>query len=194
LKPVRPAPEIRVAVTSAGRETLDAIADELGMAPRKAPQRSLRRPSPTPEIVVSEVPAGRDTLAAIAEEMRAGPREPLTTLPYGDRLSNAPGAVTPSKPPAQRSRPDATRPDDRAPEAERGSATPELFEMITFLVRHPEPSALSSDEARRRFVEERLLHRLPDRTMSSVTRIDVTPWTERDTVILRVWCQVGPNS
>jgi hypothetical protein len=64
--------------------------------------------------------------------------------------------------------------------------------MITFLVRHPDASALASDDARRRFVKERLVHRLPDRSMASVARIDVTPWTERDTVILRVWCEVPP--
>jgi hypothetical protein len=180
------APEIRVGVTTAGRETLDAITGELLMAPKKSGQRALRRPS-SPEIIVSERPAGRETLAAIAEEERNAPRSPLNTLPYGDRVSNAPGAITPSRPPRTT---EAARPSERIPAAEAGGASPELFEMLTFLVRQPEPSALGSDAARRRFVEERLLHRLPDKSMSGVARVDVTPWTERDTVILRVWCHV----
>lgn len=73
-------------------------------------------------------------------------------------------------------------------EAELVPAT--IFEMATFVVSGPNPSELSSEAARRGFVEQRLLHRLPAGSMASVERIDVTPWTAPNTVIVRVWCKV----
>ncbi len=62
--------------------------------------------------------------------------------------------------------------------------------MVTFVVRGPELSRLSSQQARRDFVAERLLQRLPVASIDKVDRIDVTPWTVRGTVIVRVWCRV----
>ncbi len=174
---------------------MDAIEDELGMKPRRERSRPLRprsAPAPSsPEISVEQRPVGRETLAAIAEEARtsaaAEARGTLPTLPYGDRLSNAPGAVAPSKPPAARRR--------NQPELEASPAEElEIFEMMTFVVRNPAPSALSSESARRAFVRERLAQRLPRGRDTNVTRIDVTPWTERDTVIVRVWCKLEPSS
>lgn len=64
-------PEIRVAYTPAGRQTLDAITDEL--VPLPLPARSDGEES-SPEIVVRETFAERDTLAAIIAEA-AGPEE-----------------------------------------------------------------------------------------------------------------------
>lgn len=187
-----PDPEIRVGMTTAGRETLDAIEDELAASPRRGKPRKLPSRDSGPEIVVAQVPAGRDTLAAITEELLSEARAPLDTLPYGDRLANAPGAVTPSKPPRPRSDP------ARAPKARR-SATPapavegtQIFEVLTFVLRHAEASSLKSEENRRRFVETRLLSRLPGRSMQRVSRIDLTPWTEKDTLVLRVWLRVDP--
>jgi hypothetical protein len=194
----RPAePEIRVAMTPAGRETLDAINDELGLTPRRNATRTLPSRDSGPEIVVEQAPAGRDTLAAIAEELRSEPRGPLTTLPYGDRVPNAPGATTPSKPP--RPRPDA--PSERRksekpaknPTAQPAAESTRVFEVLTFLVQHPEPSALLSEESRRAFVEARVLQRLPGKSMQRVGRIDVSPWTERETVVLRIWLLVEPS-
>jgi hypothetical protein len=195
-RPARPAePEIRIAMTPAGRETLDAITDELGLTPRPSTTRTLHPRDSGPEIVVVQGPAGRDTLAAIAEELRTEPRGPRTTLPYGDRVPNAPGATTPSRPP----RPDVaigrrrsdkpTRKTGALPAAE----PTRVFEVLTFLVQHPEPSALLSEESRRAFVEARVLQRLPGKSMQRVGRIDVSPWTERETVVLRVWLLVDPS-
>ena len=198
-RPAKPVePEIRIAMTPAGRETLDAINDELGLTPRRSAPRTLPSRDSGPEIMVEHTPAGRDTLAAIAEELRPEPRGPLTTLPYGDRVPNAPGATTPSGPP--RPRPDATaerRKSDkpaRKAAAQPAAAEPtRVFEVLTFLVQHPEPSALLSEESRRAFVEARVRERLPGKSMQRVGRIDVSPWMERESVVLRVWLLVEPS-
>jgi hypothetical protein len=49
---------------------------------------------------------------------------------------------------------------------------------------------LASETQRRRFVEIYLLQRLPAQDMARVDRVDVTPWTVRDTLVVRVWCRV----
>ncbi len=73
----------------------------------------------------------------------------------------------------------------------RDEASFDVFEMATFVVRG-DLAQLSSAAARRRFVADRLLHRLPVESLDDVDRIDVTPWTVRGTVIVRVWCRVPP--
>jgi hypothetical protein len=65
--------------------------------------------------------------------------------------------------------------------------------MLTFVVQRPGATSLSTDASRRRFVEEHLLPRLPKASMQCVGRVDVTPWTSPDTVILRVWCKLDPT-
>lgn len=215
-----------------------AIAEELMAV---APAKVRARVDDAPEVSVTETVAGRETLAAIAEDASPG-RGEQTTLSYGDRISNAPGAKTPSRmpgplhrvpsPPPQSSAPEITigesavgretlavitaelvpsspAPQARAPRAatplpdpkaaraeaatidESASEAPfAIFEMLTFVVQGPETSSLSSEALRRRFVEEHLLHRLPAQNMAQVDRIDVTPWTVRGTVVVRVWCKV----
>jgi len=129
-----------------------------------------------PEVSVVATPAGRETLALFAEMARPM-RPPQVTLDYGDRISNAPGAKTPSHAPV-------------APEPKPLAASVTIFEMLTFVVQSADVASLASEEQRRRFVEEHLLQRLPGKTMAGVERIDVTPWTVRDTVVVRVWCKV----
>jgi hypothetical protein len=145
-------PEIRVAYTPAGRQTLDAITDEL--LPLPLPSLTEREDS-SPEIIVRETIAERDTLAAIIAEA-AGPEEPTS------------------------------------PRAQRAPASDqvEIFEMVTFVVRGSEPGKLASESLRRRFVEERLLPKLPVTSMEGVDRVDVTPWTVQGTLIVRVWCRL----
>jgi hypothetical protein len=141
-----------------------------------------------PEVSFAEGPVGRETLALIAEEARPL-RVPQDTLNYGDRISNAPGAKTPSRapaPPAERESPSRAA----SPESSAGEAPFAIFEMLTFVVQGPEIAQLSSDAVRRRFVEEHLLHRLPAKDMAQVDRVDVTPWTVRGTVVVRVWCKL----
>jgi hypothetical protein len=158
----------------AGRETMDAIQAEL--VPLPLPAVTEFEPS-SPEITVREGVAGRDTLAAIFEEAKPGVRAPQTTLPYGDRVSNAPGAKTPS-----------TAPRATAPAAV--AAGVEIFEMMTYVVRGVEAARLSSDVLRRSFVEEHLLNRLPTKSMDDIDRVDVTPWTVQGTLVVRVWCRL----
>jgi hypothetical protein len=136
----------------------------------------------SPHITVHEAVAGRETLAAILEEASPAPRAPQTTLPYGDRVSNAPGAKTPS-----------TAPRPAAPAPASAASGVEIFEMMTYVVRGIEASRLSSDALRRQFVAENLLSRLPTPTMDAVDRIDVTPWTVQGTLVVRVWCRLGPG-
>jgi hypothetical protein len=152
-------PEIRVAYTPAGRQTLDAITDEL--VPLPLPARTEREES-SPEIDVRETIAERETLAAIIAEA-AGVEEALGLGP----------AAPPLPAPASASTTDPL----------------EIFEMITFVVRGIESAKLSSDALRRRFVEERLLRRLPVTSMDAVDRVDVTPWTVQGTLVVRVWCR-----
>jgi len=230
---------VQVSYTAAGHETMAAITEEL-FAVAKAPRTSgASAHDDAPEVSVSETPAGRDTLALIAENVEPM-RAPQTTLSYGDRISNAPGAKTPSRAPAplQRHRraptqssapeisigesavgretlavitaelvPSAREPEPASPLAEpspAASARAEpaavddsvseapfaIFEMLTFVVQGPETASLSSEALRRRFVEEHLLQRLPAKSMAQVDRVDVTPWTVRGTVVVRVWCKV----
>jgi hypothetical protein len=198
-----------VAYGPAGRETLDAITSEaLGSSQRDT----------GPEIQVGESFAGRDTLAAIAEEVRPGVRQEQDTLPYADRISNAPGAQSPKRkalPQRGESLPEisirqtsagrdtmaaiaAELSSDSAPESPPAStaraaspAAPEIFEMVTFVVRGPDAARLSTEALRRRFAEEQLLHRLPVSSADDIDRVDVTPWTVRDTFVVRVWCRVA---
>jgi len=178
-------PEIRIAYTPAGRDTMDAIESELLPKPLFVSERE----TSSPDISVREVPAGRETLAAILDEARPDFRPPQTTLPYGDRVSNAPGAKTPSSVPRGKA-------PSTAPRA-KGSATPapspssvEIFEMMTYVVRGIEAARLSSDALRRQFVAENLLSRLPTQSMDEIDRVDVTPWTVQGTLVVRVWCRL----
>ena len=170
-------PDILIAYTPAGRDTMDAIASELVPKPLAA---VTEHETSSPEITVREAVAGRETLAAILEEARPVPRPPQTTLPYGDRVSNAPGAKTPSS---------APRRTAAAPLPATSSV--EIFEMMTFVVRGIEASRLSSDTLRRQFVAENLLARLPTPSMDAVDRVDVTPWTVQGTLVVRVWCRLA---
>jgi hypothetical protein len=179
-------PDVQISYSPAGHETMAAIAEEL-LAP--APRLGSEARDDAPEVSFAEGPVGRETLALIAEEARPL-REPQSTLSYGDRISNAPGAKTPSRAPAplaERESPIRTASQEGA----AGEAPFAIFEMMTFVVQGPEIAQLSSEAVRRRFVEEHLLHRLPARNMAQVERIDVTPWTVRGTVVVRVWCKLS---
>jgi len=183
------APEVKLSYATAGRETLAAIQEELGA-------------TEAPMIEISEAPAGRETLAAIAEELADAMRPRLNTLPYADKISNAPGAKSPSRMPAPAPVPvpaQARQPDD-GPEvtvsADVAPLTPrlapdalEIFELLTFIIRGTMVGDLSTDALRRRFVEEHLLHRVPSGSITDVERIEVTPWTAKGTMVMRVWCR-----
>jgi hypothetical protein len=193
------APEVKVGYKTAGRETMAAIEEELA-----APTLST---ADAPLIEISETPAGRETMAAIEEELANEMRPRQNTMPYGDRISNAPGARLPSRSPkpapaapAVAVAPKRKEPkQDEAPEvtvSTEAEAKPllaaegvEIFELLTFIVRGNKVSDLSTDAVRRRFVEQNLLHRMPGGDMAGVERIEVTPWTAKGTMVVRVWCK-----
>jgi hypothetical protein len=193
------APEVKVGYKTAGRETMAAIEEELA-----APSLST---ADAPMIEISETPAGRETMAAIEEELVNEMRPRQNTVPYGDRISNAPGARLPSRvpQPAPEGAPVAAAPKrkavkhDDAPEvtvsdeaeapAQLAAEGVEIFELLTFIVRGNKVGDLATDALRRRFVEQNLLHRIPGSDMSGVERIEVTPWTAKGTMVVRLWCR-----
>jgi hypothetical protein len=179
---------VKVGYKTAGRDTMAAIEEEL-----QAPSLSTTE---APLIEISEAPAGRETMAAIAAELANEMRPRQNTLPYGDKISNAPGARSPSRMPVR-----APRADD-APKITMGQEVPaqvptqsvaqhgvEIFELLTFIIRGNKVGDLSTDALRRRFVEDNLLHRVPSGSMDAVERIEVTPWTAKGTMVVRVWCR-----
>ncbi|HEX2672477.1 MAG TPA: hypothetical protein VHM25_16460, partial [Polyangiaceae bacterium] len=99
----------------------------------------------------------------------------------------------PAAKPATRA-PAAKTPSSGTPTPARAAApiavTPTIFEMLTFVVQGADVARLASESQRRRFVETHLLHRVPGQDMAQVDRVDVTPWTVRDTVVVRVWCKI----
>jgi hypothetical protein len=174
-----------------------------------------------PEITLRRGPAGRETLAAIVEELAQDPatavRPKLDTIGYEER----PKHRSSSRPPPMGSSPElisiGEAPIGRATqsaiedalvaetlattalaEAARPQASPlaapapaEVFEISTFVVEGDEIFTKVSEQSRRDFVEQRLLHRLPALSMHEVVRIDVSRGAASKTVILRVWSKVA---
>lgn len=188
------APEVKLGYATAGRETMSAIEEDLAARSSTTAEG--------PMIEISETPAGRETMAAITEELAEAMRPRLNTLPYGDKISNAPGAKSPSRrpPAAPKSPTTPVAAADEGPEVtigvEAAPPTPrlkpdalEIFELLTFIIRGSLVGDLSTDALRRRFVEEHLLHRIPSGSIADVERIEVTPWTAKGTMVMRVWCR-----
>lgn len=185
------APEVKLTYKAAGRETLAAIDQELGATSLSTTE--------APMIEISETPAGRETMAAIAEELAESMGRPRqNTLPYADKIANAPGARLPSRAPKLPSKP-APKATSEAPAVSvaepptlKKNASPEaleIFELLTFIVRGNTGGELTSDAARRQFIEAHLRHRLPGNSLDSVERIEVTPWTTKGTMVIRIWCR-----
>jgi hypothetical protein len=202
-QPVRESsqPEISLHRAPVGRETLAAIDEELAHdvpRPYRPPLDTLdydARPRPpstsrpplgsSPEVIsIGEAPVGRATLAAIDEELAREAREALASM--ADLATETvpdlrqAGAPRPVVSPAQ------------------GPARPlvaplpaDIFEISTFIVEGEEIFSKASAASRRDFVEQRLLHRLPARTMNDVIRIDLSRGAAPNSVILRVWSRVG---
>lgn len=151
------APDVKVSYAAAGRETLSAIEEELFGPPFAEGS----------ELGESGAPAAQSSTSSSLQPPDAKARPPQTTLPYGDRISNAPGAGSPG--------------------AVKEAAELEIFELFTFIIRGQKPSELSSDALRRRFVEQHLLSRMARASIDQVERIEVTPWTTHGTLVMRVW-------
>jgi hypothetical protein len=208
-------PELKLSYQPAGRDTLAAIDEELAHA--------LPSPAEAPVIEISETAVGRDTMAAIAEELNGVGRARQDTLPYPDKIKNAPGARSPSRAPAPPKAevakaeappkaevakaeappkaaaspaPAAEAPDEVTVRVQRPPLPPtpsvegvEIFELLTFIVRGTGVGDLSTDASRRKFVQEHLLRRVPSGSLDGVERIEVTPWTAKGTMVMRIWCR-----
>jgi hypothetical protein len=166
-----------------GRETLAAIVEELaneattairpkldtiGYEERPKHRSSSRPPQgSSPELIsIGEAPIGRATQAAIEDAL-------VTETLAATAMADMPRAPT-------------------SPLAAPGPA--DVFEISTFVVEGEEIFTKVSEQSRRDFVEQRLMHRLPALSMKEVMRIDVSRGAAPNTVILRVWSKVGRPS
>lgn len=186
------APDLEFRMVPAGRDTLAAITAE-----------------------ALDQDAGGVTISEKSEP-RTGIRKRVTTLGYEEmpvvprtvRVTN-PGVAPPPNTIRSRTGDSSSKPVGRdtldaiatavlepgaPPSSTRARAQSiEVFELVTFVVRGDDLSQLSSEATRREFVADRLMHRLPISTADMIDRVDVTPWTAKGTLILRVWCKVrGP--
>src|SRR6266511_3657744 len=178
------------------------------------PPRLARADASSPEITVKQTPDGRETLAAIEEELTNGfrplPRPQLDTVRYEERPKerssraslggSSPEIITISEASVGRDTRAAIE-EDLAHEALAAALAPgayplalpspsKIFEISIFVVEDDEITIGASEEARRAFVQQRLLHRLPALSMDEVVRISVSPTVISNTVIVRVWSTV----
>jgi hypothetical protein len=190
--------------------------------PATRPNRTSRPPRQgrinvsSPEITVQQAPAGRETLAAIEEELAkvasTSFRAKLETIRYDERpkeppstttfRGSSPEIITISEGPIGRVTMEAIE-EELVQEALANALTPQpyrsarparskVFEISIFVVEGDEISVGATEEVRRAFVQQRLLHRVPALSMNEVVRISVSPTVEPNTVIVRVWSAVGP--
>jgi hypothetical protein len=185
-------PEITLRRAVAGRDTLSAIAEELAhdLPQKHRPKLDTLsyedRPSPSrpelgssPEVIsIGEAPIGRATMAAIDEALAADARAMMAAA----ERQAAEGRHAAS----------STNTAGRAGIASLPALEPaQIFEISTFIIEGDEIFSKASEQSRRDFVEQRLLHRLPALSMNEVVRIDVSRGAASNTVILRVWSKVG---
>jgi len=144
---------------------------------------------PAPEVKLRYSPAGRETLSAIEEEL--APKSAVEEAPLIEVSEATVESRTLS---TTRGEPAPPRPARQAGPSAQGAADElEIFELLTFIVRGSQASELTTDALRLRFVEQHLLHRVPSRSMASVERVEVTPWTTHGTLVVRVWCKSPAN-
>jgi len=184
-------PDLEFHLVPAGRETLAAITAELtpvsgrlsrasfsseagttdepktGVRPRLA-TRGFSEPPP------ERVPVPRMTMPGVAPP--ANPPQAKSDRVSKDTIDALASAMLDPTPPPSSARQRAQSLD--------------VFELVTFVVKGDDLGQLSTEATRREFVAERLMHRLPIAAVDQIDRVDVTPWTVRGTLILRVWCKV----
>jgi len=189
------APELEFHLVPAGRETLAAITAELvppsarigragdapaaeepktGVRPRLR-TRGYSEPPAGPAPAATPVPAPRMTMPGVAPPANPPLRSKAERVSKDTIDALASAMLEPSPPPSS---------------ARQRAQALEVFELCTFVVKGDDLGQLSTEATRREFVAERLMHRLPIAAVDQIDRVDVTPWTVRGTLILRVWCKV----
>lgn len=166
----------------------------------------------------SEEPAGRDTLSAISQDRRPffappGARERAATKHYGDRISNAPGAMSPKAARALEKLPEVTvafspagretyasilrAENEEPPEIEITVGTESVVpvadvvvEQVHAFVVHGTVRQLRSEAVQRELIETRLVACMHGLGMEDVTRVEVRNGTDPGTVLFRVWTRV----
>lgn len=171
--PAQSTPSLEVRIAPAGRDTLAEIVGELAPAEPSVREAS----SAEPTVTVGETFVERETMAAIHAELLSGTATPRHPAP-------APAPVP---------RPASAVPVVPRPTPAPSAAATELFELVTFVVRGADVSRLASERARREFVGRTLLRRLPVASIDEVERIDASPWTEQQSVVLRVLCRISAD-
>jgi hypothetical protein len=120
------------------------------------------------------MPAGPVTLAAIARDGARKPYRPVQhTIDYGDRISNAPGAVSPR-----------TRAALGDP-AHHVAAAVSVEQVLSYVVR-ANAGTISSPSDLRRVVDDSILARLSPDVRGSVAHVDVEPALAEGTWFVRV--------
>jgi hypothetical protein len=168
--------------------------------------KSERKRSQRPATATRRGEAGRSSAPpSSAGPTLPGPRGKLDTLGYEDRPreprpphGSSPELITIEEAPIGRNTLHAIEQEllnaatpampIRMPTAQGASA--EIFEISTFVVVGDEIYTKASEPLRRAFVEQRLLHRLPVRSMQDVVRIDLSRGPVEATTVLRVWTKV----
>lgn len=168
----------------------------------------------------TEEPAGRETLSAISHDRRpffAPPnigRERATTKHYGDRISNAPGAVSPKVARALARTPEVTvqyspagretyaairkAENEEPPEIEISGETEaseplvsslEIEQVHAFVIQGT-VRQLRTEAAQRELIETRLVACMHGLGMEDVSRVEVRTGPEPGTVLFHVWTRV----
>lgn len=176
---------------------------------------------PPPAVSFKEVPAGRETLAAIAEDhlqlRTPAARNRSVTKHYGDRISNAPGALSPKVARALDTSPEVSvtlstagrdtyaflhdehrreLPDiEVATEGDGDFDEDEFLDTLEVERLHSfaisaEFDQLRSAAQRARLVERRLLRQIPGASIEDVTRIEVEEGTDQECLVVRVYTRV----
>jgi hypothetical protein len=176
-----------------------------------------------PIVSFKEEEAGRETMAAIAEdrmELVFAHRGQTSTKHYGDRISNAPGAMSPKIAGAIDDAPEISVcfegaetspseiPDSRSPdsfashievqiEPEITSGDSSTLDLRNVLIQKTHtflldcpPEALSSDEVRRALVAQRIIRQLPFCSLDDIGKIEVRSGRKSGTSMMRVWVRV----
>jgi hypothetical protein len=174
-----------------------------------------------PVVSFKEEIAGRETLTAIAEErgkaLFQAHRDRTTTRHYGDRISNAPGAVSPKVARAMDTSPEVsvslrapgretyaiihrelqqempeieiTTEGDGELDDEAFFDTLEIERVHSFFIRAPLENFRSTQD-RFRLVEQRLLRQMPGLSLDDITRIELEDEPGDEGVMVRVFARV----
>ena len=173
-------PEITIGDSPLGRSTLSDIEDDLRAAPWPRP--------PLVTVSYNDVPLdGKKPKKSAVSGPRIlaapppAPRRPMTSVPEIEINEAALGRDTLALIGDELDDPSRHAASEKAPLSD-------ALELRTFVVPATSVSPRATDDEKRRFVRDRLAHRLPC-AIAHVRRIDAR-LLEPGAVVLRIWCPV----